>query len=336
MTRRRKERKRRRAMSKIIRITDEMVDNLRDEIRIKTLGKQMLDGTLSFSKTFTSDEKATLYFTEEAWIKMNHLVATYDKEVAWHGTAFRGEDPEKNEYTVEDILVYPQKVTGGTVTVDLEKYTQWIIDRNEAGDPRMMNLRMQGHSHVNMATSPSTTDMDHQKGIVSGLEDDGFYIFVIWNKRGEHNIRIYDMAKNLTFEPADVTLAILPGVYNMAEFQKDADQYVEKYTYQAPSSQYGGNYGGYNGGYNGSYKGSTGSTTPAAPAAPAKPAELPPSPAAKTEPVKTEPPKTMNNSYGKKKTMITDYDDYSEYADMFDGYDPSDPFDYRDGIHSYR
>ena len=178
--------------------------------------------------------------------------------------------------------------------------------------------------------------MDHQKGIVSGLEDDGFYIFVIWNKRGEHNIRIYDMAKNLTFEPADVTLAILPGVYNMAEFQKDADQYVEKYTYQAPSSQYGGNYGGYNGGYNGSYKGSTGSTTPAAPAAPAKPAELPPSPAAKTEPVKTEPPKTMNNSSGKKKTMITDYDDYSEYSDMFEGYDPSDPFDYRDGIHSHR
>ena len=39
-----------------------------------------------------------------------------------------------------------------------------------------------GHSHVNMGTSPSSVDLNHQEEILRMLGDNDFYIFMIWNK----------------------------------------------------------------------------------------------------------------------------------------------------------
>lgn len=245
-------------MSKVIKLTTEQLQECRRDFDTALSTMKLTDGKISFIKTITSpNEKATLYFDPLAWRKMQTLIKEFDKEVAWHGVAYRGEDESKNEYYITDILVYPQKVTGATVNTDQEKYEMWLMQHE---DEVFNNIRMQGHSHVNMATSPSGVDETHQAKILEQLEDDMFYIFLIWNKSNSKFIKIYDLKKNILFETIDVTVEILDDGSGIDEFLADAKKLVE----DKPTTPYysGGYNGGYNnGGYYGGYNGNYGKTT---------------------------------------------------------------------------
>ena len=211
-------------MSKVIKLTEQVIQELQKDFfeAIRTL--KLSDGKFTFTKTFGRvDRKATLYFTDKAWTKQNCLVREFDKEVAWHGIAMRGDDPEKDEYIISDILVYPQEVTGATVTTDQEKYQMWLYQHD---DDVFNNIRMQGHSHVNMGTSPSGVDLSLYEKILSQLDDDMFYIFLIWNKRGEKTIKIYDLKKNVLFETEDVTVMVYEEDDGLVKFLKDAKELV--------------------------------------------------------------------------------------------------------------
>ena len=234
-------------MSKIIKLTQQHLDELRRDFNTALTGAKLSDGKITFTKSFNSiQRKATLYFTELAYLKMLTLVREFDKEVAWHGIAKRGEDASKDEYIVSDILVYPQEVTGATVNTDQEKYQMWLMNHE---DEVFNNIRMQGHSHVNMGTTPSAVDTSLYERILEQLDDDMFYIFLIWNKRNEKTIKIYDLAKNVLFETADVTVAVLDDGTGIERFVKDAKEMVQdkKYTH----TQYGSYPRPY--GYNGYY-----------------------------------------------------------------------------------
>ena len=215
-------------MSKVIKLTSEQVQECRKDFDTALATMKLTDGKISFIKTiFCPNEKATLYFDPLAWRKMLTLVKEFDKEVAWHGVAYRGEDETKNEYYISDILVYPQKVTGATVNTDQEKYEMWLMQHN---DDVFNNIRMQGHSHVNMSVSPSCVDETHQAKILEQLEDDMFYIFLIWNKSGAKFIKIYDLKKNILFETADITVEVLDDGSGIDEFLAEAKKIVEDKT----------------------------------------------------------------------------------------------------------
>lgn len=195
-------------MSKVIKLTQEHIQECAKEFEEKLKNGKFPDGRISFTKTLgTISRKATLYFTEMAWLKMQTLIKEFEKEVAWHGVAKRGDDPKKDEYYITDILVYPQEVSGASVEMDVSEYDKWIRDNYD--DNRFFHIAMQGHSHVNMGTSPSSVDLAHQEVILNQLTDNMFYIFVIWNKQGDKNIKIYDLAKNVLFETADVDVKII-------------------------------------------------------------------------------------------------------------------------------
>ena len=229
-------------MSKPIKITDEFRAAALREFAEVLLRMRLTDGKISYSKSLENfTRKATLYFTPEAWMKMYMLVVGFDKEVAWHGVAKRGDDPGKDEYIVSDILVYPQKVTAATVETDQEEYETWLYERP---DEVFNNLRMQGHSHVSMGVSPSGVDTTHQSKIMEQLDEDMFYIFMIWNKRFEKWIKIYDFAKNTMFETSDVDVKILDDGWDLDGFMKGAKALV-KSSYPSYNGGYsGGNYGG--------------------------------------------------------------------------------------------
>lgn len=211
-------------MSKPIKMTAQIEQEIREAFEATLKAVKFADGKFSFYKSFAqTNQKATVYFTEIAWRKMEALIKEFDKEVAWHGVATRIENEGKNEYLISDIFVYPQEVTGATVNTDQEKYQDWLSNLD---DEVFNNLRMQGHSHVNMAVSPSPTDISHQEAILGRVEDDMFYIFMIWNKRGEKNIKIYDLAKNTLFEPSDISVSVL-GDINMSDFIKEAKGMVK-------------------------------------------------------------------------------------------------------------
>ena len=101
-------------MSKIIKMTPDCLDQIRDEFEKVLSSAKISDGKISYTKTFGYvNRKAVVRFSEIAWLKMSALIREFDKEVAWHGVAVRGADETKDEYYIIDILVYPQEVTGG-------------------------------------------------------------------------------------------------------------------------------------------------------------------------------------------------------------------------------
>ncbi len=247
-------------MSKIIKITPDIFVGIVEDFK-KTLGSlKMSDGKINFSRSFNQVERiAELRFTETAWLKMQALVREYDKEVAWHGIAKRGADPDKDEYIISDIVVYPQEVSGAAVNTDQEEYQNWLMHLD---DEVFNNLRMQGHSHVNMSVTPSAVDTTLYESLLAQLDDTMFYIFLIWNKRGDKTIKIYDLAKNILFETSDVKVSVIDDGTGVEALLRDAKEKVKEKTVYSYSTSY--SYGSGLGAYKGAYSGTYGSYTPPA------------------------------------------------------------------------
>ena len=326
-------------MAKIIKLTEEYIEEARRDFEEALKNAKLSDGKINFCKSFTSiSRKATVYFTEIAWEKMQSLIREFDKEVAWHGVAFRGEDTEKDEYTITDILVYPQEVTGSTVTTDQTKYQTWLMEHD---DDVFNNIRMQGHSHVNMSTSPSSVDTNLYEKILDQLDDTMFYIFLIYNKRGDKTYKIYDLAKNVLFETSDVTVKIIGKDFDLDSFVRDAKSKVTDRVYS---------YAGY--GQTNSTAGRQIGVVPAQ--QPAKPSTSPAQSAGKVTqlPAKAAEPKQeqakSGSSFGVRKGKRKDKegqksDTYSGYGmglygnasfdddDIYGYGDPYGPYGWRDG-----
>lgn len=233
-------------MSRPIKMTPEYLEECRSDFEKALQLVKMSDGKLNFTKAFSNgSRKAVVYFTPAAWAKMVILINEFDKEVAWHGVAHRVGEAEGEtapagpecEYIITDILVYPQEVSSASVEMNTEEYAVWLMENME--DERFSRIRMQGHSHVRMGTTPSSVDLNHQEEILQMLDGDDFYIFMIWNKMFSSDIKVYDMRENTLFENSDVAVHILDEVGNLNEFLADAKAKVKNktYTYQSYQSQ---------------------------------------------------------------------------------------------------
>lgn len=298
-------------MSKYIKLTDDVKASIIEEFA-RTIGLiKMSDGKVLFSKTLSDiGEKATLYYTEEAWMKSELLIAMNDKEIAWHSLAKRGEDPTKHEYIIYDVLVYPQEVTGTTVTTDQVRYQTWLY---EQPDEVFNNIRAQCHSHVNMGVSPSGVDTSLYERILNQLSDEDFYIFTIGNKKGDLTVIIYDMGKNILFETKDVTTDIIEdGSGIFAFFKTVSDAVVTKPT---PKYTYAGaySYGNY---VAGKAAKATQQTQVTVVGDPAIPSTQSTQTTQKTQQTST----TSQGKKGKQKSyrdyLDDDYDDYDGYGDL--------------------
>lgn len=218
-------------MSRPIKLTDELLKNIQEEFIAKVKSMKMFDGKLEYSRTFkwedSENDKATIFLSSIAFAKMNALIQQFDSEVAWHGVVHRDEE-DPTIFRITDILVYPQVISGATVNTDQEAYQTWLYAFD---DDVFNNIRMQGHSHVNMGVSPSGVDTTHQEKILGQIRDDDYYIFMIWNKRYEHFVRIFDLKNNTLYETADVDVLIGDEGMNLNEFVKSAKEIVKPKTY---------------------------------------------------------------------------------------------------------
>lgn len=147
-------------------------------------------------------KEPNVVFTPNAKVKMDALVKNYDKEVAWHGLVTVKQTDTVTYFFIEDILVYPQIITGATVDADPEYYSAWI----QENIPILNSIKMQGHSHVNMGITPSGTDESYYKEMSDQIED--YYLFLIVNKRGEIYSRLYDKTQNIVFEDLSIDVLI--------------------------------------------------------------------------------------------------------------------------------
>lgn len=249
-------------MSKPIKMTPDMIEECVAEFRAKLSSMQMFDGKIEYKTSYEykkeKDENGKeipdtvkVIFSEVAFAKQNRLVQDFSSEVAWNGIVRRDENDPK-VFHIDDIIVFPQTVTGATVTPNQKEYEMWLMN---LPDEQFNHCRYHGHSHVNMGTSPSGTDDSCQKQIIGRLCGDGFaddqkdeimrqlgdsafYIFMIWNKRGEHNVRIFDMYTNTFYEGKDVLIEV-EGAHTYDDFMADAKAKVKAYTYTPYTSAQG-------------------------------------------------------------------------------------------------
>lgn len=247
-------------MARLIKVPEDRIQNAIDTftgfVRSRALG-----GELTFKHELDKvDSKADLFISELAWLKMKNLVGEFDKEIGWYGCARRVTDAENpSTFVVDDILVYPQTVSGVTVDFDTAGVAKWKMENYD--DERMHRLFLHGHSHVNMGVAPSPTDKEHQRDILDMLNPDQFYIFTIMNKSGARYLVIYDLLTNTLFEQSDINVTILKSKNGILQFVSDAKDLVKNEATKPVTTYphyYGNGYGGnaygypYNG-YNDDY-----------------------------------------------------------------------------------
>lgn len=191
------------------------------------------------------EEKIVIAFSETAEKKMYYLIQECEKEVGWHGLVDRTE----NGFFVKDIIVFPQEVTGATVTSDDEKYPMWMLSQP---DEVYNKIRFHGHSHVNMGTTPSGVDDTYQEQMIqqflsSPVDENNFYIFGIFNKKGDYWLNIYDIFNNKFYETDDISYIFYqPDEQAWAKEQIKENVVAKTYT---AKSYYRGGYGYQGGGY---------------------------------------------------------------------------------------
>lgn len=217
-------------MAKPIKLTDEIRRKMLVDFADKLAKARLDDGKISVSQEFVYEgdiDRIAVRFTTKAWIKTLSLVHGFDSEVAWHGVVERKDD---TTFVITDILVYPQVVTGVTANTDQEAYDAWKMALD---DDTYNHLHMQGHSHVRMSTTPSTVDLQYWSQIVTQMNDDQFYIFMIWNKDLECTVRVYDLPSNALYETKDVDIVLDDPDLDISEFMASAKNAAKRSTVYA-------------------------------------------------------------------------------------------------------
>lgn len=143
----------------------------------------------------------TVYITTQAYTKMRMLVDKTTTEIGWYGTVTKVPGLT-GVYVIEDIIVYPQKVTGATCEQLDNKMFEFEMSLTT---DQVNHKRFHGHSHVNMGTTPSGVDEQFYHDILTQVTD--FFIITVTNKRNEYTTRVYDMEHNILF--TDVPISVI-------------------------------------------------------------------------------------------------------------------------------
>ena len=163
--------------------------NMNDTIDIKLDVKDILEEYMNERQS----TEPQVFITSEAYIKMRTLVDKTSTELGWYGFVSKlpGLD---NVYVIEDIIVYPQKVTGATCEQDEDRMFEFEMSLTTE---QVRARRFQAHSHVNMGVTPSGVDEAFYQDLLSQVRD--YYIIMVTNKRGDNHIRFYDMENNIVY-----------------------------------------------------------------------------------------------------------------------------------------
>jgi hypothetical protein len=168
-----------------------------DVVDIKIDIKEILEQHIA-AKNLT---EPSIYITADAYIKMRKLVNDTSTEIGWYGTVTK--QPGLDEvYIIDDIIVYPQRVTGVTCEQDDDKMFNFEMSLTTE---QVNHKRFQGHSHVNMGVTPSGVDEQFYRDLLTQVND--YFIITVTNKREEYTTRFYDIANNIVY--SDLPIKVL-------------------------------------------------------------------------------------------------------------------------------
>ena len=172
-----------------------------------------------YTKLPKNVNKPTLQITAEAYMRMLELVNQSAVECSWHGLVTR--DIETNTYLIYDVLVFPQRNSATATTTDEKEFAEWQTKLILDPDFPIENLRMHGHSHVNMNVFSSGVDDKYQKDLITKVDDGDYYIFLIMNKKMEICIFIYDFNQQIMFDKNDIEFQIIGSNNDIRAWAKE-------------------------------------------------------------------------------------------------------------------
>ena len=168
-----------------------------DVVDIKVDIKELLEAHIAEKHLI----EPNIFITPGAYVKMRKLVDDTSTEIGWYGIV--NKYPGLNEvYVIEDIIVYPQRVTGATCVQDDDKMFEFEMSLTTE---QVNHKRFHGHSHVNMGVTPSGVDEQFYQDILSQVND--YFIITITNKRNEYTVKFYDVANNILY--SDLPIRVL-------------------------------------------------------------------------------------------------------------------------------
>lgn len=128
--------------------------------------------------------------------KMKEYVRQSDLEIGWLGTSRR----VGNVFYIDDVFLFRQEVHATTTEITTEGLNEFAMDLlyEENGVEIWNNMKVWGHSHVNMTTSPSGQDDKQIEVFAENAED--FFIRIIANKSGDFRIDLYDFTTGVIYE----------------------------------------------------------------------------------------------------------------------------------------
>ena len=185
-----------------------------------------------YAKVPKDVKKPTIQVNAEAYIKMLELVNQSAVECSWHGLVRRTEDT----YYVYDILVFPQINSPTTTTTDENEFAEWQMNLIQDMNFPIQDLRLHGHSHVNMNVFSSGVDDKYQKDLITKVDDGDYYIFFIMNKKMEICIFLYDFNQQIMFEKSDINFQIVND--KCEDLKAWAGKQLKDYTITATQNRY--------------------------------------------------------------------------------------------------
>ena len=153
---------------------------------------------------------------------MRMLVDQMSTEVGWYGTVTKCPGLQET-YVIEDILVYPQKVTGATCEQDETKMFDFEMSLTTE---QVNSKRFQGHSHVNMGVTPSGVDEQFYQDLLTQVND--YFIICITNKKNDYTVRFYDVENNILYTDLELKVLLDDGTDTNNWFTLVKDQVANK------------------------------------------------------------------------------------------------------------
>lgn len=196
-------------------------------------------------------KKPIIQVPADVYIKMLELVNQSSVECSWHGLVNRNK--ETSTYLIYDVLVFPQRNSATSTTTDEKEFAEW--QTKLILDPLfpIEDLRLHGHSHVNMNVFSSGVDDKYQKDLIAKVDDGDYYIFFIMNKKMELCMFLYDFDQQVMFDKNDINFQIINAngadlrAWAVDELEQNAitERPVTAKPYERQSSFYEDDYGSY-------------------------------------------------------------------------------------------
>ena len=178
-----------------------------------------------------------VYITTNAYAKMAHIVDIVDKEVGWLGTAEWIK--QSDMLIINDIFLFHQEVNRTTCEITPEGLSEFAEEllQEDNGIDIWNNIKVWGHSHVNMSVSPSSQD-DSQMKVFADHND--WFIRIIANKSGELKVDLFDYQANISYIDLKWNI-LIPELFSTKEFiENEIKKKVKekKYNYTYTRSKY--------------------------------------------------------------------------------------------------